>query len=892
MGLQGNRVPYILAPPVGRKVAWSHSELVNAQLDQVRAEKQGQGPLVHAFNLINYTLQLRGAIVAGVTSIFHAFYHRYYVLARGLSTRSFQKLSLALSYAIPFATTMIQFTAAADFAAAKAQTQKFHPTYMLGDEFAVVGFTNIKTLFSTISALSLTFVLYGAPFFAIYFRRKILRILRTASQNSEKCKVGKSVLTGLTCQAVLPALCYMPGMSIYIYASFRGISMTPENSLMLEYFLGPIVLFPALVDPILTIYFVLPYRRRLVNFIVQFVIHTNFTAIEEETRKRHPEDNFDGFIFIGFLDANSVAAKASASGLALVLIGVPILSIIFRRKIIVILDENWEENEKTKQTKSVLMGLTIQAVMPTFCYIPGVLINLLSYMRSDDIKIMEFEYILPLLVTLSPLVDPLLTIYFVLPYRNRITNFVFEFITPADFAVIGEETKRLHPKYIYNGFTIVGFLDTKSVLAIMSGYLPTGVLIGGLTIQAVMPTFCYIPSTTIKFLAHLRYDVKTVEMEYFLPVLTSLSPLVDPLLTIYFVLPYRLRKMFVLLLAFTSLTAAMVVPVVVKDVPHGIHGKKSPVDLEQLTGQELTDYLNAHQNYFKAELPKKPVEELKKKLMKLEFVKAHRPEDTKDIVIADNIPDAFDTRKAWPDCMSVTNIRDQTQCGSCWAFAAAEAISDRTCIASKGKINTLLSAEDVLSCCGEKQCGGCEGGWPIEAFNWWNTNGFCTGGSYISQFGCKPYSLPPCGETINNVTYPRCPDYGFDTPTCSEKCTTTSNYDIPYAKDKHFGKSAYQLPNKVAAIQTDIMQNGPVEAAFTVYEDFYQYKSGIYVHTAGKSIGGHAVKILGWGVEDGTPYWTIANSWSSDWGEHGYFRIVRGLDECGMEGSIVAGIPK
>jgi len=93
----------------------------------------------------------------------------------------------------------------------------------------------------------------------------------------------------------------------------------------------------------------------------------------------------------------------------------------------------------------------------------------------------------------------------------------------------------------------------------------------------------------------------------------------------------------------------------------------------------------------------------------------------------------------------------------------------------------------------------------------------------------------------------------------------------------------------IDAIATEIMTNGPVEAAFTVYEDFITYRSGIYQHTTGGVLGGHAVKILGWGVEAGVKYWLVANSWNSDWGDKGYFKILRGVDECGIEDSIVAG---
>ena len=54
-----------------------------------------------------------------------------------------------------------------------------------------------------------------------------------------------------------------------------------------------------------------------------------------------------------------------------------------------------------------------------------------------------------------------------------------------------------------------------------------------------------------------------------------------------------------------------------------------------------------------------------------------------------------------------------------------------------------------------------------------------------------------------------------------------------------------------------------------MYEDFLVYKSGVYKHVTGKLDGGHAVKLIGWGTENGTPYWLLANSWNFDWGLDG-----------------------
>ncbi|PIC25506.1 hypothetical protein B9Z55_018410 [Caenorhabditis nigoni] len=104
--------------------------------------------------------------------------------------------------------------------------------------------------------------------------------------------------------------------------------------------------------------------------------------------------------------------------------------------------------------------------------------------------------------------------------------------------------------------------------------------------------------------------------------------------------------------------------------------------------------------------------------------------------------------------------------------------------------------------------------------------------------------------------------------------------------------SAYAVARNVAAIQTEIMTNGPVEGAFTMYEDIYKYKSGVYRHTAGKLLGGHAIKIIGWGTQNGIPYWLIANSWGTNWGENGFFKMRRGVNECGIERAVVAGMPR
>ncbi|CAH1789020.1 unnamed protein product [Owenia fusiformis] len=262
-------------------------------------------------------------------------------------------------------------------------------------------------------------------------------------------------------------------------------------------------------------------------------------------------------------------------------------------------------------------------------------------------------------------------------------------------------------------------------------------------------------------------------------------------------------------------------------------------------------------------------------------------EKVRDITY-NSIPDSFDSRTKWPNCPTIAEIRDQSSCGSSWAFAAVEAMSDRYCIASMGKVNVRVSAEDLVTCC--SSCGfGCNGGYPEAAWQYWKYHGLVSGGEYNSKHGCRPYTLPKCGHHGIREPYPLCTQ-PYPTPECVRKCE--AGFHLTYGQDKHYGKSVYTVGSSVKDIQTEIMTNGPVEASFTVFADFPNYKSGVYQHMSGSALKGHAVKILGWGEENGTPYWLAANSWNPTWGDKGYFKILRGKDECGIESSIVAGLPQ
>ncbi|KAJ3662918.1 hypothetical protein Zmor_007233 [Zophobas morio] len=248
------------------------------------------------------------------------------------------------------------------------------------------------------------------------------------------------------------------------------------------------------------------------------------------------------------------------------------------------------------------------------------------------------------------------------------------------------------------------------------------------------------------------------------------------------------------------------------------------------------------------------------------------------------IPESFDAREAWPECASVIgDIKDQAGCVAGWAFAAVGTINDRICIYSNATIKTNISAEDLISCCNDCNYG-CTGGLSVEGWYYWSIKGIVTGGKYGTNDGCRSYSFEPCDHYVDGAC-----EYQIYTPDCVKVCDEGSS--LNYESDLKTGAPYYVVQSE-AQIQTEIMINGPVAASFDVYDDFLSYKSGIYQRLSSRYLKGEAAKLIGWGVEEGVPYWLAVNSLNENWGENGYFRILRGSNECSIESEPLAGFPK
>jgi len=188
-------------------------------------------------------------------------------------------------------------------------------------------------------------------------------------------------------------------------------------------------------------------------------------------------------------------------------------------------------------------------------------------------------------------------------------------------------------------------------------------------------------------------------------------------------------------------------------------------------------------------------------------------------------------------------------------------LSDRVAIAT-GKPSAVLSPEDMVSCDGGDM--GCKGGLLNQAWKYLTNTGVVTD-------SCFPY-------TAGN---------GY-APECETECVNGESFT------KTKATTSYAIQG-VTNMQREIMTNGPIQVAFMVYRSFMSYKSGVYHKHWNEFLpeGGHAVKMVGWGTENGVDYWLVANCWSTFWGLDGFFKIKRGSDESGIEsrGPPYAGMP-
>jgi cysteine peptidase B len=208
----------------------------------------------------------------------------------------------------------------------------------------------------------------------------------------------------------------------------------------------------------------------------------------------------------------------------------------------------------------------------------------------------------------------------------------------------------------------------------------------------------------------------------------------------------------------------------------------------------------------------------------------------------------------WRTKGAVTAVKDQGQCGSCWAFSATGNIEGQW--AAAGHPLVSLSEQELVSC--DKVSHGCSGGLMDNAYN------------YLLKYRN--------GTIVTEASYPYVSGGGY-APACDPKKGTVGA-QITSFKD---------IPKDEGQLASYLFTTGPIAVAVDA-TSFQTYRSGIMTNCISRQLD-HGVTAVGFDDNSNPPYWIVRNSWGSNWGEKGYIRIKKGSNQClikNMASTVVA----
>jgi hypothetical protein len=258
----------------------------------------------------------------------------------------------------------------------------------------------------------------------------------------------------------------------------------------------------------------------------------------------------------------------------------------------------------------------------------------------------------------------------------------------------------------------------------------------------------------------------------------------------------------------------------------------------------------------------------------------------------------------WAEGQLLLPVRNQGNCGSCWAFASTTVLGDRLKIDLQRAgqpfpawMNTdppkTLSAQHLISCVqGVDGVGGCQGSTLCAAmevllrrcFNQGTENEFA-GGTHVDDENCYPY------VDGTGIVAP-CKDFEFLALREGSECAVAANTLYGFNNIYELFIPNLTFEQNVHRIKNDIITNGPVAGSINVYNTLFNYTGrttenplGIFSADPETSVealrpsaqaalesgiaGGHAITIVGFGARAGQEYWVIKNSWGTNWGIDG-----------------------
>jgi C1A family cysteine protease len=195
----------------------------------------------------------------------------------------------------------------------------------------------------------------------------------------------------------------------------------------------------------------------------------------------------------------------------------------------------------------------------------------------------------------------------------------------------------------------------------------------------------------------------------------------------------------------------------------------------------------------------------------------------------------------------VTPVKNQLSCGSCVSFCTCAVMESAIRIKFGNPNYTIDLSEAFMQFCGGGSCSG-----------WGLTSGL----AYAQSTGTTDEACMPYQPVNMSCTTSRCSDW-------QNRLTKIASYT---------GHATMEARKKALA------SSGPLLAGMAVYNDFFAYSSGIYVKTAGSSLGGyHCITVVGY--DDTQQCWILKNSWGQNWGEGGFCRIRYGQAELLIDSS-------